>query len=81
MPFGLDFVWSVLPVVVSSVAPYITEGVKKAIGFAGKNIPTVVKPAVNIAVAAVLGALCGDAATGAAVGVGTSAAFAVGKRS
>lgn len=78
---SLDFVWSILPVVVSAVAPYITEGVKKAVSFAGKSIPAVVKPAVNIAVAAVLGAICGDVATGAAVGVATSGAFAVGKRS
>lgn len=81
MAFGLDLVWQVLPVVVASVAPYVTEVVKKGVAYAGAAVPAKLKPFINVLVAALLGGLAGDPATGVAVGIGTSAAFAVGKRS
>lgn len=76
------FLIPLLPVIASSLAPYVTEGVKKAVAAVGASVPTVFKPAINILCAAGLAAVCGgDPTVGAGIGVATSAAFGLGKRS
>jgi hypothetical protein len=94
--FGLDLniglIYELIPLVVASVAPKVTEVVKDLInGISGKTVslPGGVKAGLNTAIAAVIAGACGSmfghpvesAMLGSAVGVGSSLGFKVGKKS
>jgi len=88
---GLGIFLKLLPLFVSTVAPYVTEVVKNVVESGGKKIPAILKGPLNVLFSAALAAVCGGAVPGveavdagvlgALVGLGSSTGFKVGKKS